>query len=52
MEARMKNPATILPDAMTAILALIAASRKGSVPPATLDLVQTRSAPRWPSPRR
>jgi AhpD family alkylhydroperoxidase len=42
MEARIKNPAMILPDAMQASLALKAAVDKGGVPPATLELVHLR----------
>ena len=44
MEARMKNPAMILPGAMEAILALQAATEKGGVPPATLALVHLRAS--------
>lgn len=44
MEARMKNPAIILPDAMKAALALKAAADKGGVPPATLELVHLRAS--------
>src|SRR6185437_2228136 len=44
MQARMKNPATVLPDAMTAIRALIEATRQGGVPPRTLDLVHLRAS--------
>jgi len=42
MQARMKNPAMILPDAMQAIQALQAATEKGGVPAATLGLVHLR----------
>ena len=42
MQARMKNPAMILPDAMQAIQALHAATEKGGVPAATLGLVHLR----------
>ena len=44
MQSRMSNPATILPDAMDAILTLIKATRKGGVPPATLELVHLRAS--------
>ena len=44
MQARMSNPAMILPDAMDAILALFKATRKGSVPSATLELVHLRAS--------
>src|SRR5919198_4036814 len=44
MEARMGNPATILPDAMNGILTLLKATRKGGVPPATLELVHLRAS--------
>jgi AhpD family alkylhydroperoxidase len=40
----MKNPVMIIPDAMTAIQALNAATRQGGVPPATLDLVHLRAS--------
>jgi AhpD family alkylhydroperoxidase len=44
MQARMKNPATVLPDAMQAIQGLIKATRKGGVPSATLELVHLRAS--------
>jgi AhpD family alkylhydroperoxidase len=40
----MKNPAAIIPDAMTAIQALNAATGQGGVPPATLGLVHLRAS--------
>jgi len=40
----MSNPAMILPDAMNAIQALLKATRKGSVPSATLELVHLRAS--------
>ena len=43
-QARMKNPAMILPDAMPAIQALLAATEKGGVPAATLGLVHLRAS--------
>ena len=44
MQARMSNPATILPDAMNGIQALLKATRKGGVPSATLELVHLRAS--------
>ena len=44
MQARMSNPAMILPDAMNAIQALLKATRKSSVPSATLELVHLRAS--------
>src|SRR5207244_12761130 len=44
MQARMSNPAMILPDAMNAIQALLKATRKGGVPSATLELVHLRAS--------
>lgn len=44
MPARMKNPATIVPNAMQAILALKSATEKGGVPPATLELAHLRAS--------
>ena len=44
MEARMKNPAMIIPNAMKAIQALNAATQEGGVPPATLGLVHLRAS--------
>lgn len=43
MQARMKNPAMVLPDVMQPLLALGAAARKG-VPPRTLGLVLLRAS--------
>ncbi len=42
MQARMKNPAMILPEAIQALLALNAAAEKGGVSPTTLGLVHLR----------
>jgi AhpD family alkylhydroperoxidase len=42
MQARMKNPATIIPESMRPIQDLIAATRKGGVPSKTLELVHLR----------
>jgi AhpD family alkylhydroperoxidase len=44
MQARMKNPAMILPDAMQAIQALQSATEKGGVPSTTLGLVHLRAS--------
>jgi AhpD family alkylhydroperoxidase len=44
MQARMKNPAMILPEAMPAIQALLAATEKGGVPATTLGLVHLRAS--------
>ena len=44
MPARMKNPATIVTNAMQAILALKSATEKGGVPPATLELAHLRAS--------
>ena len=44
MQARMKNPALFLPDAMQALQALQAATQKGGVPAATLGLVHLRAS--------
>ena len=44
MEARMSNPASILPGAMEAILTLNKATRKGGVPQAVLELVHLRAS--------
>jgi AhpD family alkylhydroperoxidase len=44
MQARMKNPAMILPDAMQAIQALQVATQKRGVPSTTLGLVHLRAS--------
>jgi AhpD family alkylhydroperoxidase len=44
MQARMKHPAMIVPDAMQALRALGAASKHASVPERTLYLVQLRAS--------
>jgi AhpD family alkylhydroperoxidase len=44
MQARMKNPAELLPDAMKALQALAPAAYKGGVPPQTLGLVHLRAS--------
>jgi hypothetical protein len=42
MEARMKNPAAVLPGAWQAVVALNQASEGGGVPSSTLELVHLR----------
>ena len=44
MEARMKNPGMVIPDAMTAIRSLNDAVQQGGVPQRTLDLVHLRAS--------
>jgi AhpD family alkylhydroperoxidase len=44
MQARMKNPATVIPEAMPAILDLIKATRRGGVPESTMELVHLRAS--------
>ena len=44
MQARMKNPAMVLPDALPAIQALYGAASKGGVPPAVGALVHLRAS--------
>jgi AhpD family alkylhydroperoxidase len=44
MQARMKNPAEVLPDAIKALQALAPAAYKGGVPPQTLALVHLRAS--------
>lgn len=44
MEARMKNPVLVLPDAMAAMQALNAATENGGVPVKTLGLVHLRAS--------
>jgi AhpD family alkylhydroperoxidase len=44
MQARMSNPATILPDAMTGIQALTRATQQGGVPQTVLELVHLRAS--------
>jgi AhpD family alkylhydroperoxidase len=44
MQARMSNPAMILPDVMQAIQALQSATEKGGVPSTTLGLVHLRAS--------
>ncbi|MFE3551605.1 carboxymuconolactone decarboxylase family protein [Streptomyces kronopolitis] len=44
MNARMKNPATVLPEAMQPLLDVVGATRQGGVPEATLELVHLRAS--------
>jgi AhpD family alkylhydroperoxidase len=44
MKARMKNPALVLPDAMTGIQQLYKAMHQGGVPATTLELVHLRAS--------
>jgi AhpD family alkylhydroperoxidase len=44
MQARMKNPGIVLPDAMPAIQSLIKAISKGGAPKKTLELVHLRAS--------
>ncbi|WP_257459229.1 carboxymuconolactone decarboxylase family protein [Archangium lipolyticum] len=44
MQARMKNPAMLIPDAMKALQALGASVEKGGVPYRTLELVHLRAS--------
>ncbi len=42
MQARMKNPATLIPEALPAVLDVVKAAKQGGVPEATLELVHLR----------
>ena len=44
MQARMNNPALVIPEAMPAILTILKATKKGGVDPATLELVHLRAS--------
>src|SRR5256885_152373 len=44
IQARMKNPAVVIPEANSAIQDLIKATYKGGVPPRTLELVHLRAS--------
>jgi AhpD family alkylhydroperoxidase len=44
MQARMKNPAMLIPEAIQALQALSKASEKGGVPARTLQLVHLRAS--------
>ena len=43
-EARMKNPAAVIPDAMRAIMAMNSSVKEGGVPPLTLELAHLRAS--------
>jgi AhpD family alkylhydroperoxidase len=44
MQARMSNPALVIPDALQALLALAASTKQGGVPEHTLELVHLRTS--------
>jgi len=44
MQARMKNPVYVVPEAMPALYALGAAAKKGGVPQRTIDLMHLRAS--------
>src|SRR5690348_16835232 len=44
MQARMSNPAKILPDTLNGIQSLLKATRQGGVPQTTLELVHLRAS--------
>ena len=44
MQARMGNPAMVVPDAMQALMALGSSAKGGGVPSGTLDLVHLRAS--------
>jgi AhpD family alkylhydroperoxidase len=44
MQARMNNPAMVVPEAMKALQALSASLEKGAVPKSTLELVHLRAS--------
>ena len=44
MHARMSNPALMFPDAMQALMALVATIEKSGVPKKTLDLIHLRTS--------
>ncbi|MEU2868064.1 carboxymuconolactone decarboxylase family protein [Streptomyces olivoreticuli] len=44
MEARLRNPAVIIPEALPAVLSVMKAAKKGGVPDATLELVHLRAS--------
>ncbi|MEV4333266.1 carboxymuconolactone decarboxylase family protein [Streptomyces sp. NPDC049597] len=44
MQARMKNPAVVIPEAMQPVLDLLKAARTGGVPETTLELVHLRAS--------
>ena len=44
LKARMNNPAMVIPEAMQALLALGAATKKGGIPSRTLELINLRAS--------
>ncbi|MFG2531678.1 carboxymuconolactone decarboxylase family protein [Streptomyces sp. NPDC048516] len=44
MDARMTNPAMVLPEALQPLLDMVKATRQGGVPEATLELVHLRAS--------
>jgi AhpD family alkylhydroperoxidase len=44
MQSRMRNPATVIPEALPAILDVVKAAKEGGVPEATLELVHLRAS--------
>ncbi|MFJ6749360.1 MULTISPECIES: carboxymuconolactone decarboxylase family protein [unclassified Streptomyces] len=44
MKARMQNPAVIIPEAMSAVQAVLRSTRQGGVPQETLELVHLRAS--------
>ncbi|MGW7463132.1 carboxymuconolactone decarboxylase family protein [Streptomyces xantholiticus] len=44
MQARINNPAVVIPEAMQPVLDLLKAARKGGVPQSTLELVHLRAS--------
>ncbi|MEU5428092.1 carboxymuconolactone decarboxylase family protein [Streptomyces olivoreticuli] len=44
MEARLQNPAVIIPEALPAVLGVMKAAKKGGVPEVTLELVHLRAS--------
>jgi AhpD family alkylhydroperoxidase len=44
MQARMNNPAIIIPEAMQALHALAESTKKGGISPRTLDLIHLRAS--------
>jgi len=44
LQARMKNPAMLIPEAMQPLMAVVAAVRKSGVPQRALDLVHLRAS--------
>lgn len=44
LKARMNNPAMLIPEAMQALLALGASTKKGGVPSKTLELINLRAS--------